>query len=445
MKEVKTRIAPSPTGHLHVGTARTALFSWLFARKHGGSFVLRVEDTDRERSKPEYEATILESLTWLGLTWDEFYRQSERAERHIAVLGQLIAAGKAYISEEAEGKNREVVRFKNPNTTLTFTDAIRGDITFDTTELGDFIIARNPEDPLYNFAVVVDDIDMNITHVIRGEDHISNTPRQILLVEAIGAERPVYAHLPMILAPDRSKLSKRHGAVSVTEYEAQGYLPEAFLNYLALLGWNPGTELQDKEIFTLPELTELFTLERVQKGGAIFNEDKIKWFNKSWLDSLTAEEKISRLEKYAETADHSLLPALITNMKESSLLTETVFERATILSDITNDLDNGEYTWLFDEPAVKKEALIWKKSDASTTKQHLEKVETLLKSITDVSEARNAIWPYAEEAGRGDVLWPLRVALSGRERSPDPFTLISILGLETARARVTKALQTFIA
>ena len=262
-KPVITRIPPSPTGHLHIGTARTALFNYLFAKHHGGTMVFRSEDTDKARSTKEFEQEIIDGLHWLGLSWDNdtIVRQSERAPLYREYLEKMIAAGTAYLSEE-EAKNTPgqmvtVVRLKNPNKVITFNDLVRGDITFDTTELGDLVIARNIDDALYHFTVVVDDFEMGVTHVLRGEDHISNTPRQILIQEAIGAPRPMYAHLPLILATDRSKMSKRHGAVSLNHYQKEGFTKEAILNYLALLGWNPGTE---QEVFTLDELvTTIFT------------------------------------------------------------------------------------------------------------------------------------------------------------------------------------------
>lgn len=279
-EKVVVRMAPSPTGPLHIGNVRTALFNYLFARKGEGDFIIRIEDTDKERSKKEYEREIFDSLEWLGLKADgEIWRQSERTDVYKKYLHQLIDEDKIYISEEPEGNNREVVRFRNPNKVVRFNDLVRGEIEFDTTELGDFIIARNINEPLYHLAVVVDDFESGVTHVIRGEDHISNTPRQILMQETIKAPRPMYAHLPLILAADKSKLSKRkHGeSVSLNYYRQKGYLPEAITNYLALLGWNPGTE---QEIFTLDELIREFDIMRVHKGGAIFDEKKLAWVNR---------------------------------------------------------------------------------------------------------------------------------------------------------------------
>jgi len=266
-------MAPSPTGNFHVGGARTALFNFLFAKQNNGKFILRIEDTDKERSKKEFEDDIFESLEWLGLKYDEFYRQSERGEIYRNYVEKMLNNDSVY---EAEDK---VIRFRNPNKKIKFNDLVRGEIEFDTTELKDFVIAKSVDEPLYHLAVVIDDFESGITHVIRGEDHISNTPRQILIQEAIGAPRPLYAHLPLILAQDRSKLSKRkHGeSVSLDYYRHKGYSRDAIINYLALLGWNPGTE---QEIFTLEELINVFDLGRVHKGGAIFDEKKLAWVNR---------------------------------------------------------------------------------------------------------------------------------------------------------------------
>ncbi|KKT38587.1 MAG: Glutamate-tRNA ligase [Parcubacteria group bacterium GW2011_GWA1_44_13] len=245
MTKVITRFAPSPTGVLHIGSVRTALYSWLYARQNNGKFILRIEDTDKERSKKEFEDNIIDGLNWLGLKHDEFFRQSDRSVFYKERIIELIAKGAVYVSKEEPkepGERAEVIRFKNPNKVVTFRDEVRGDISFDTTELGDFVIAKDFDTPLYHFAVVVDDFDMGVTHIIRGDDAISNTPRQILIQEALGAPRPVYTHLPMILAPDKSKLSKRHGALAVTEYREEGYLPEAIINFVALMGWNPGND-----------------------------------------------------------------------------------------------------------------------------------------------------------------------------------------------------------
>jgi glutamyl-tRNA synthetase len=322
-RQIITRIPPSPTGHLHIGTARTALFNYLFAKHHGGQVMLRSEDTDRARSSKVFEEEIIAGLKWLGITVDNedaIVRQSERASLYRGYLERMIKDGTAYLSEE-ESKNTPgqmvtVVRLKNPNKVITFNDLIRGDITFDTTELGDIVIARSIDDALYHFTVVVDDFEMGVTHVMRGEDHISNTPRQILVQEAIGAPRPIYAHLPLILATDRSKMSKRHGAVSLQEYKKAGYTKEAIINYLALLGWNPGT---DQELFTLDELVSTFDVHHIHKAGAVFDIKKFSWFNKEYLNKLTLEEfttyirtdfpeHLSSLPQYSEERLTKLIP-----------------------------------------------------------------------------------------------------------------------------------------
>ncbi len=429
MSKVITRFPPSPTGFLHIGSVRTALFNYLFAKHHGGEMVFRFEDTDKERSKTEFEEDIIEGLKWLGLSWDNdtVYKQSERTELYREHLHRLIAQGKAYEAEEGkDGTARRVIRFKNPNTPITFADAVRGDVTFDTTDLSDFVIAKNADEPLYHFTVVVDDAQMGVTHVIRGEDHISNTPRQILILEALGFVRPAYAHIPLILAPDRSKMSKRHGAVSVTEYRAQGIIPEALINYLALLGWNPGGE---QELFTLSELVEQFSLERVHKGGAVFGMEKLTWFNFEHLKRLSDAEYEARLRAFTDKAFDTRLVPLIK-------------ERAQTLKEATELIE--EYNFLGDiqyDPAL---LLNKGKIAPEVAKKHLQQITKLLENGKDRQEKEYIkfwLMPYAMEHGKGDVLWPLRVSLSGKEKSPDPFTIASLLGLNEVRSRIEKAIK----
>jgi glutamyl-tRNA synthetase len=445
-KAVVTRMAPSPTGHLHIGTVRTALFNYLYAKRHGGKFIMRIEDTDKERSLPEFEEEILQGLTDLGITWDEFYRQSERAPIYRGYLETMIKKGTAYISKEESkskpGEQVEVVRLKNKNSVVTFSDEIRGEITFDTTELGDFVIARSIDDALYHFTVVVDDHEMGVTHVIRGEDHISNTPRQILIQEAIGAERPTYAHLPLILAPDRSKLSKRHGAVMLDEYLREGFLKEAILNYLALLGWNPGT---DQELYSLESLTRTFDISGVQKSGAIFNIEKLKWFNKEYLQSFSDEKFYSYIE--------SGIPDRIRELPQFSTdrlikLIGLMRERSSTRTDVTNDCELGEYDFAFNASRPDPALIKWK-NDATPreTLPRLQKLAELIATIpedADVTVIKESLWKYAEEVGKGEVLWPLRVSLTGRERSPDPFTVISVIGSPEAYKRIITACDTIL-
>ncbi len=445
MSQVITRIPPSPTGRFHIGTARTALFNYLFARRNGGSIVFRSEDTDRARSKPEFEQEIIDGLHWLGITWDSFYRQTERHDRYRELLEKLVGEGKAYISSEP-GKDDpnttvHLVRLKNPGTVVTFTDIIRGDITFDTTELGDFVIARSIDDALYHFAVVADDMDSGVTHVIRGEDHISNTPRQILIQEALGTTRPAYAHLPLILDEKRAKLSKRSGATSMMDYRDEGFLPEAIVNYLSLLGWNPGT---DQEYFSLAELTAAFSLEDVQKGGAMWNRDKLLSVNQHWMRTLSDEDFITLL---APSQDMEKMRKTVPLLKDRA---RTFGEARQMLS--------GELSCLFTEPVLDREQLLVKEPEdrSGAAKNGLEglleplqalsegvsaeEVKAVIMPLADAAEAAGLPAGQAGKGGRGALLWPLRYALSGQERSPDPFTLISILGPAESFSRVQKAI-----
>jgi glutamyl-tRNA synthetase len=449
MKPVITRFPPSPTGFLHIGNVRTALFNYLFAKHNGGKMIFRLEDTDKERSKDEYANAIIESLKWLGIFWDNdvVERQSQRSALYVEKLKSLIDAGHAYVSKETPkepGDRDEVIRFRNPNKTIVFQDLIRGMVEIDTTDLGDFIIAKSMEEPVYHLAVVVDDMEMGVTHVIRGEDHISNTPRHILIQEALGAQRPIYAHVPLVLAPDRSKLSKRkHGAmVSAAFYRERGYLPEALVNYLALLGWNPGTE---QEIFTMDKLIAAFDLSRVQKGGAIFDIEKLDWINKEHMRRpehvpVMIDALKTLLSDYAKSKGWSISDGV------SDKAAPVLFERISKLSDAHDILMNEEFDFLFTEPLYGPEKLLWKGSaDRAETKRHIEQAIALLDTVPEAAfhagSAKEAVWPYADASGRGNVLWPVRFALSGREKSPDPFILAGLLGKGETLKRLRRAAQ----
>jgi glutamyl-tRNA synthetase len=447
ISQVKTRIAPSPTGNLHIGTARSALFNYLFARQNNGKFIVRIEDTDRERSKKEFEDDILEGLKWLGLESDELYRQSERTLIYKKYIEKMLENGSAYLSKEKSkkegqtllGKEIEVVRLKNPNKKVEFEDMIRGKIEFDTTELKDFVVARSVNEPLYHLAVVVDDYEMKISHVIRGEDHISNTPRQILIQEALGLKRPLYAHIPLILAPDRSKLSKRRNATSVREYRENGYLPEALLNYMALLGWNPG---DDRELFTLPELIKDFDINKVQKGGAVFNVEKLNWFNREYMKKMSKAEllteigenipeEIKKLDGYSNNKLQKMIPI--------------IQERIHTFSDVKKMAEEGELDCYFKKPDYEVADLLWKNdTDLNIVKMHLEEIISKFEKISDgkfnAGSVKESIWTYAESNGRGSVLWPMRFALSGKEKSPDPFVLAEALGKEETISRLEQAI-----
>jgi glutamyl-tRNA synthetase len=428
-QKVVVRFPPSPTGLFHIGNARTFLFNYLFAKQNNGQIVFRLEDTDKERSKKEYANDIIDNLKWLGIEPDfsTTVKQSERTEIYKKYLQKLIAEDKAYISKEEaaeEGQRAEVIRFRNPNKKIVFNDLIRGDIEFDTTELKDFVIAKSLEEPVYHLAVVVDDFEMGVTHILRGDDGISNTPRQILIQEALGAPRPIYAHLPLMLAPDQTKLSKRkHGEqVSVSYYRNKGYLPEAVINFLAMIGWNPATP---QEIWSIEELIKVFDISKVQKKGGIFNIEKLRWINKEYmkLQKNNSEKLISEKlkEKFANREIH---PKLI----------EITFERIGVISDMDEFLKNGELDYFFNKPKLDKEKILWKEEKAEDAKKHLEK-------ISDILNDKEKIMEYAKKEGKGEVLWPLRYALSGREKSPDPFTLIDILGTDECKNRIQNAIQ----
>ena len=433
VQKIVTRFAPSPTGLLHIGAYRTAIFSYLFARHHGGTFVLRIEDTDKERSTKENEDNIMESLAWLDLKHDVFVRQSEQLPRHKEVMHKMIADGFAYISKEeakdGSGVVKEIVRFKNPNIDITFHDEIKGDITMNTTDLGDFVIARSIDEPLFHLAVVVDDFDEGITHVIRGEDHVSNTPRQILIQRAIGAPQPMYAHLPLVLGPDKLKLSKRRGALPVTAYRDLGYLPDAILNGAAMIGWNPGGE---QEVFSHDELVSLFDLARVQASPAVFNEEKLAWFNKEHMKKLSASEALQGLFLQAPKD----IPGTLIEEIAPLLL-----ERISYFGEVKTLFESGEMDCFVHEPTYAKEILIPKKGSAEITKEHLGALRGMLEplSVWDKESIKNAVWDYATQRGRGEVLWPMRVALSGREQSPDPFTIAGVVGKEKTLARLLYA------
>lgn len=426
--KIVTRVAPSPTGLFHVGTARTALFNYLYARKHGGKFILRIEDTDKARSEKKYEEDIVNGLKWLGLNWDEFYRQSERTEVYKKYLQKLLDVGKAYLDGNA-------VRFKNPNKKVVFNDIIRGEIATQTDDVGDFVIAKDLETPLFHFTVVVDDFEMGVTHIIRGEDHISNTPRHILLQEALGFNIPQYAHLPLILGTDRSKLSKRHGAASVNEYREDGYLPEAIVNFLAFIGWNPGDE---REIFSLPELVKEFSLERIQKGAGVFNIERLNWYNKEYIKKIEPEKLAQKLFEYLldewkkEAEKNKAMWLKIVNLEK---------DRIEKLSDI-----KGGIGYFFNKPVYEKDLLLWRKEpDLANTKKHLEEVVKSLSAVDEnnfeADKIKEAVWNFAEQEGRGSVLWPFRVALTGLEKSPDPFAVASILGKKETLDRLKNAAE----
>ncbi len=446
--KIITRFPPSPTGWFHIGNARTALFNYFYTMQKGGELLFRLEDTDKERSKNEYAEDIIAGLKWLGINinYDKPYKQSEHTETYKKYLEKLIAEGKAYISKEEvkeEGQRSEVIRLKNPGQKITFQDMIRGDITVDTAELGDFVIAKSIDEPIYHLAVVVDDFEMGVNHVIRGEDGIYNTPRQILIQEAIGAPRPTYAHMPFILNSDRSKLSKRVQGelVSLKYYRDQGFLPEAMVNFLAFMGWNPG---DDTEIMSMDEIMKRFDIMKVQKAGAVFNPEKLLWYNKEYIKRLPEEKVIEEIKKRfpSDCQNDSIIKKLI----------QTVVDRISVWSDIDKMVADSEVQYFFNNPEVLKEMLVWKKGGTPEKPldlgareieagENLAKVIEIIESNKNPESLKDELMNLAVEKGKGNVLWPLRVALSGKEKSPDPFTLINILEKEESIQRIKSAIN----
>src|SRR3989344_4382197 len=435
-QKIVVRIPPSPTGFFHVGRARTALFNYLFAKKNDGKIIFRLEDTDRERSKKEYEEDIIESLKWLGISYDEGpFRQSERGDIYSKYMQKMLDSGAIYLSQESEGTNTEVIRFKNPNAVVTFTDLLRGDISVDTTDLKDFVIARNIDDPLYHLSVVVDDFEMGVTHIMRGDDGIVNTARQILIQEAIGAPRPIYIHVPLILAPDKSKMSARSGANSIRDFRTAGYLPETMVNFLGLLGFNPGG---NKELYFLSELIEVFDFTKIQKGGAVFNIEKLDWLNKEYIKMMSTEERNKSIYERLKSLGKENL---------SEKVYPIIFDHISKWGDIDEMAGAGELDYYFEAPKYDVSLLLQNnKLDKSETKKHLGWLRSTISETNDfgsVDTGTAGIFNYATEQGRGKVLWPLRVVLSGKEKSPAPFTLMYVRGKDEVLGRIDNAIMSF--
>ncbi len=479
--KVRVRIAPSPTGYLHLGTGRTALFNWLYAKHHESEFILRIEDTDRERSEKKYEDDIFSGLAWLGLDYDEGplpdggdkgphapYRQSQRTSLYRQHLESMLLAGSAYYcfckkdeldterqSLEAQGlapvysgrcrslsqaeavtrlANGEsaVIRCKVPNQKLVFEDLIRGKIEFDLKLIGDIVIAKNLENPLYNFAVVVDDASMLITHVIRGEDHIANTPKQIVIQQALGLPKVHYAHLPLILDPDRSKMSKRYSAVAVSSYRKEGYLPEAIMNFMALLGWHPEG---DKELMPLNELIAEFDLGRIQKAGAVFNAEKLDWMNGQYLRKLSDREILQKIKTISDQSEKKNKLTEAQELKIVNLL-KSRLKKLSEFSELTG--------FFYELPSYNSELLLWKEMSSKETRDVLRiiisSVEKMDQEINK-SSAEQALAPIVAQWGRGEVLWPLRAALSGEKSSPGPYEIMEVLGKTETLNRLQKAVE----
>jgi glutamyl-tRNA synthetase len=481
---MRVRMAPSPTGPLHIGTARTSLYNYLAAKQAGGTYVLRIEDTDTARSTVEFEADIIDNLHWLGISWDEGpqvaggedvgaygpYRQSERMDRYAREADRLLEGGAAYrcwcTPEELEAVRREqeaakaapryngrclnlsdaeraafeaegrpsVIRFRVEGEKIVFDDLIRGEVEFDNALLGDFVIVRNDGMPLYHFVVVVDDEAMEITHVVRGEDHLSNTPKHIALIRALGYREPRFGHIPLILNPDRSKMSKRKSQTSITAYREEGYLPEAMVNFMAFLGWSPGTE---EEIFSLDELAKRFDLAKVHKGGAVFDRDRLDHLNGVYIRNMTDEQLAIRLRSWIPdaVADPDLL-RIVPLIKERMV---TLGDAAALVG----------FVWEPDEVVASwyaPELLHPKKGGPDEARAALERAAALFGELdaldfsADVLEQRFREAADAAGMKAGEFFSPIRVAVTGRTVSPPLFDSLELLGRDRSLARVEMAL-----
>jgi glutamyl-tRNA synthetase len=476
----RVRFAPSPTGYLHVGGARTALFNWLYARRHGGVFVLRIEDTDVERSSTDMVEGILDGLRWLGLDWDEGpkiggpygpYFQSGRLEAYRDMAERLVADGRAYYcyctledlkrrreaaeqqaggwkydraccrlsADEIARRERErtarAIRFKVPEGVMRFDDLVHGPISFDCSNLEDFVILRSDGHPTYQLSVVSDDVEMAISHVVRGDDHISNTPKQILLYKAIGAELPHFAHVPLILGPDRKRLSKRHGATSVTEYARQGFLPEAMVNFLSLLGWSPGT---NQEVFTRSELVTAFTLEGISGGSAIFNVEKLDWFNQQHIGRLAPDELAARVKPSFEQAGLWREEYLGDRHAWFFAVLELLKPRAKRLGDFATQ---GRF--FFTESIEYDAQAVEKYLGVEGMGEHLAALDAAFAEIPtfDPASTEAALRSTADARGvkAASLIHAVRVATTGKSVSPGLFDVLALLGRHGVRARLRDA------
>jgi glutamyl-tRNA synthetase len=483
-RPIRVRMAPSPTGPLHIGTARTSLYNYLTARHEGGTYVLRIEDTDAARNTVEFERDIIDDLHWLGITWDEGpqvaggvdvgelgpYRQSQRMERYAAEADRLLGAGAAYhcycTAEELDAVRREqearheapryngrclhltdaeraafaaegrrpALRLKVPPERIRFDDLIRGEVEFDNALLGDFVIVRSSGMPLYHFVVVVDDEAMAISHVIRGEDHLSNTPKHIALIRALGYREPVFGHIPLILNADRSKMSKRKSQTAMTAYREQGYLPEAMVNFLAFLGWSPGTE---EEIFTLEELAARFEIGKVHRAGAIFDVERLDHLNGLYIRALTDEQLALRLRPFVpEALDDASLLRVVPLIKERIVRLGDATELLAFLTETDAEV-TGRYA---------ADELVPKKADAAATADALGRARAVLEALDPADFSADVIEARCRAAGEelgwkaGDFFRPLRLAVTGRAVTPPLFGSIELLGRDVTLARIDGAL-----
>ncbi len=471
MSNVRVRFAPSPTGYLHIGGVRTALFNWLYARHYKGTFILRIEDTDQTRSTDESIKAILDGMEWCGMDYDEGpgvggphgpYRQTERLDIYREHVEKLLSSGRAYkcycTPEELEERRKEalaagrppkydrkclgldhapegrtaVIRFKsNEEGKTVVNDLIKGTVSFDNSVMDDLIIMRTDGYPTYNFVVVVDDATMGITHVLRGDDHLNNTPRQIQMYEALGYATPQFGHLSMILGPDKARLSKRHGATSIMEYKSMGYLPEAMVNYLVRMGWSHG----DQEIFSMQEMVEHFTLDNISSSAAVFNPDKLKWINHHWINQRAPEEIAELLVPLLEQA------GLITQKPDMAWLVKLVFAQREKSYTLVELVESSKY---FFGDGVELDPKSSEKFLTPEIKPVLEKLTGMIEASEFTHEALEQVFhTVMEEAGlkMGKVAQPVRVALTGGTVSPGIYDVLDILGRDRSLARLKKAIS----
>ncbi|USN87899.1 MAG: glutamate--tRNA ligase [Candidatus Nomurabacteria bacterium] len=474
--KIVTRFAPSPTGFMHIGSARTALFSYLFAKKHNGTFILRIEDTDKKREVADSISHIKETLTWLNIEWDYgpdkpgpfgSCIQSERLDVYHRYAKKLVDRGLAYqdpyTAEEIEAFKTQAKEAKKPFLfrnhrpdvlpawdktkplrlkvpelkRYTWQDAVRGELSAGEEMLDDIVLIKSDGYPTYNFAHIVDDFEMGVTHIMRADEFIASTPKFLSIYDALEIPYPVFVTLPPILRDDRTKkLGKRDGAKDIFEYRDEGFLPETMVNFLALTGWNPGTE---QEVFTFDDLVAAFDVTKIQKAGAVFNEEKLLWMNKQHLAKLSDDEVYAYVSK-ALPDELKVMAGYSEDILKK--LVPTIMERAHIAAEISEAAKAGEYDFAFVTPAYETDILKWKKdNDVIEALPRLQKALNLLKEadFSTPDSVKNDLWDYAEEVGRGELLWPLRVALSGRERSPDPFTIAYIIGREETLKRISVA------
>ena len=464
---VVTRFAPSPTGFMHVGGIRTALYAFAQAKKNNGTFILRIEDTDKAREVGGSIPHIIESLKWLGITWDEGpdiggphapYLQSERLDSYKKYANILVEKGLAYpdpytkeelteLRKLAETEKRaflyrnhrpekfgvwdgsQSLRFKVTPKVHTWIDVVRGELSAGEEALDDIVLIKSDGYPTYNFAHIIDDLEMGVTHIMRADEFIASMPIYLSLYEALEITPPILATLPPILGKDGTKkLGKRDGAKDILEYREEGYLPSAMLNFLALLGWNPGGE---KEIFTAEEFIQSFDISRIHKSGAMFNEEKLLWMNKEHIKLQTKDEQLSHVKKYLTLSyPEELLIRLL----------PTIVDRVSNYGELVS-IENIEFGFFVNKPKIDIEKIVWKDSDKNEAKKHLIEIKEILKdtTFTSVDIIKSSIMSYAESNGKGNVLWPLRYALSGQEKSVDPFTICYVLGKDEVIARINFA------